>query len=111
MESWRKRYKEDMSDPRWWAFRERVFQVKGSRCEDCHAVDRLNVHHPYYNRGWRPWQYDPKEVRVLCESCHKAIDPAEERVLRAFWAAYLARGTGWLAQAAAWFVAQRRLWF
>lgn len=31
----------------------------------------LNIHHKYYIRGKKPWQYDNSALVTLCEDCHK----------------------------------------
>jgi len=34
-------------------------------------LDGLNIHHTYYVRGHKPWEYDNKALVTLCEKCHK----------------------------------------
>lgn len=36
------------------------FQLKG-----------LNIHHTYYVKGHKPWEYDNEALVTLCENCHK----------------------------------------
>ena len=31
----------------------------------------LNIHHTYYVKGHKPWEYDNKALVTLCEKCHK----------------------------------------
>jgi len=31
----------------------------------------LNIHHTYYMRGCKPWEYKNESLVTLCESCHK----------------------------------------
>ena len=31
----------------------------------------LNIHHTYYIKGHKPWEYDSKALVTLCEKCHK----------------------------------------
>lgn len=37
-----------------------TFQLKG-----------LNIHHTYYIKGYKPWEYDNEALVTLCEDCHK----------------------------------------
>lgn len=31
----------------------------------------LNIHHTYYIKGYKPWEYDNEALVTLCENCHK----------------------------------------
>lgn len=31
----------------------------------------LNIHHTYYVKGHKPWEYDNEALVTLCENCHK----------------------------------------
>lgn len=66
-------YAEQLTSPRWLAFRERVFQTHGRRCERCGSSDRLQVHHITYKAGKKAWQYKSAEVMVLCDTCHARL--------------------------------------
>lgn len=63
-------YDKQMKDKRWYAFRKKVFEVKGKRCEKCGSVNKLQVHHPKYKSGRYAWEYDPSRMVVLCRTCH-----------------------------------------
>lgn len=64
-------YSEQLKDPRWFAFREKVFKVRGRKCEHCGSTVWLQVHHPKYKYGRKAWEYSTDEVVVLCRECHK----------------------------------------
>lgn len=85
-------YYKDLKDPRWKAFREFIFAVRGCRCEKCGSeLEGLVIHHgtcekPVYHKYYsHPWEYTCNEVVVLCNECHqevhnihpKKIEPAE----------------------------------
>lgn len=55
----------------WRAFREFIFVVKGKVCENCGAIDHLQVHHNKYRNGRKPWEYIPSDISVLCFDCHR----------------------------------------
>lgn len=66
-------YDEFLKDPRWFAFRQFIFAVRGHKCEDCGSTERLQVHHIAYKRGLLPWEYTCNDVKVLCRDCHKKV--------------------------------------
>jgi len=69
MEYWQK-----LKDPRWQKLRLEAMQNSEFSCHMC-ADDKstLNVHHKEYFKGYEPWEYDIKQLSVLCESCHKDL--------------------------------------
>jgi hypothetical protein len=62
---------EQLRDPRWQKLRLEVMQRDDFQCQQCGHKDKpLNVHHLRYIRGYKAWDYDPIELRCLCEDCH-----------------------------------------
>jgi len=42
------------------------------KCEHCESSDiTLNVHHAYYERGRKPWDYPSRSLHCLCQPCHE----------------------------------------
>ena len=70
-------YEEQLKDSRWFAFREKVFSIRGRKCEHCGSTECLQVHHLRYEKGKLAWEYSYKEVIVLCKDCHKKIHNIE----------------------------------
>lgn len=68
-----KYYEHLLEDKRWKEFRLKVLSERGSKCECCGGTDILQIHHTFYMRGKMPWEYDIKDMRVLCRTCHKKI--------------------------------------
>ena len=66
-------YNEQLKDPRWKAFRQFVFAVRGCKCEVCGYTENLQVHHPKYIKGRAAWEYTCNDVVVLCDKCHKKV--------------------------------------
>ena len=66
-------YNEQLKDPRWKAFRQFVFAVRGCKCEMCGYRENLQIHHPKYIKGRAAWEYTCNEVVVLCDKCHKKV--------------------------------------
>jgi hypothetical protein len=59
-------------DPRWQRKRLAVMEAADFACEECGAEDKtLNVHHTYYLKGHKPWEYDDDSLKCLCEECHE----------------------------------------
>ena len=68
-------YRETLErDPRWWAFRQEVFEHYGGRkCRGCgEKRGTIQVHHYFYRKGRKPWAYEHEEVVPFCPACHKA---------------------------------------
>lgn len=38
---------------------------------DSFPLKGLNVHHTYYTKGCKPWEYENDSLVTLCEDCHK----------------------------------------
>lgn len=66
-------YNEQLKDPRWKAFRQFIFSVRGCKCEMCGYAKNLQVHHPKYIKGRKAWEYTCNDVVVLCDKCHKKV--------------------------------------
>jgi len=65
-------YKEQLNDPRWQQKRLRIMERDRFSCCCC-GLDfmTLNVHHLYYLKDLKPWEYDDEAMVTLCESCHE----------------------------------------
>lgn len=66
-------YNRLLEDKRWKEFRLKVLSERGNKCECCGGTDVLQIHHTFYIRGKMPWEYDIKDMRVLCKKCHQRI--------------------------------------
>lgn len=67
-------YADLLRDPRWQKMRLHKLEEAKWRCASCLSAEKtLNVHHKFYRRGAAPWEYELKELEVLCEECHEAI--------------------------------------
>lgn len=68
-----KSYFEKLKDPRWQKKRLEVLDYYCWACESCgDSENTLHVHHKQYFKGREPWEYEVKQLAVLCESCHKS---------------------------------------
>ena len=66
-------YNNQLENPKWKAFREFIFVVRGRRCEACGKPSNLQIHHREYINNRFAWEYLPSEVMVLCSDCHRYI--------------------------------------
>ncbi len=67
-------YAELLRDPRWQRKRLEVMERDEFQCQECGSGTRtLNVHHTYYAKGRKPWEYEADALRTLCEECHKRL--------------------------------------
>jgi hypothetical protein len=65
-------YAELLRDPRWQRKRLEVMEAADFTCVECgDKTTTLNVHHTYYEKGRKPWEYDARDLRCLCEPCHE----------------------------------------
>ena len=56
--------------PRWKRKRQEAFRRYGSECAVCLSKGQLHVHHITYKRLYNE---NLKDLRVLCEKCHKEL--------------------------------------
>lgn len=67
-------YAKDRLDPLWQKCRLKVLEYAEFRCQLCgDKRTTLHVHHSYYLKGKKPWQYPMGSMIVLCEKCHKWV--------------------------------------
>lgn len=65
-------YSELLRHPKWQERRLRIMDAAGFKCQSCGTNEvTLNVHHLYYRRGAKPWEYPDTALVCLCEPCHK----------------------------------------
>lgn len=65
-------YAELLRHPEWQKKRLRVMERAEFRCAECGDNEAtLNVHHSYYTKGAKPWEYPDESLKCLCEACHE----------------------------------------
>lgn len=75
-----------LEHPLWQQKRLEICKRDGFRCLDCDdAETQLHVHHAYYVKGRKPWEYPNWSLRTVCKKCHKETHDQElepdERVI------------------------------
>ena len=68
-----KYYENLLKDERWKLFRLKVMSERGCSCEYCGSTETIQIHHTEYIKGRLPWEYDIKDMRVVCRICHQKI--------------------------------------
>ncbi len=77
-------YYELLRHPLWQAKRLQIMQRDQFHCPHCGATDKtLNVHHTYYEKGKKPWEYPAESLVTLCEECHEAAEAEKVALNRA----------------------------
>jgi 5-methylcytosine-specific restriction endonuclease McrA len=61
-----------LRDPKWQKKRLEIMERDEFTCQSCFdSQSTLNVHHCYYEKGNKPWEYPNTSLVTLCESCHQ----------------------------------------
>jgi hypothetical protein len=67
-------YSDFLKHPLWQRKRLEILQAHKFKCDKCGDKDTtLHVHHGYYERGLKPWEYPTDTLHVLCEICHAEV--------------------------------------
>ena len=65
-------YAELLKKPQWQKRRLQMLEAAGWKCVECGAEEQqIHVHHKRYIAGAKPWEYEDKDLAVLCEACHE----------------------------------------
>lgn len=77
-------YFELLNHPMWQKKRLTILEMHGYECEECGETEKkLNVHHTYYEKGLKPWEYPNRSLRCLCDKCHKKAHEQRKELNRA----------------------------
>lgn len=76
-ETRRARYADLLKYPEWRVFAHERKRAVGFACQMCAQGRReegeLEVHHWWYDQARWPWQYEARDVVVVCAGCHAAL--------------------------------------
>ncbi len=70
-----KSYADLLHDPRWQRKRLQVLDRDGWKCTECGEHEsELQVHHRYYAKDRKPWEYEGTALVTLCDPCHERAE-------------------------------------
>jgi hypothetical protein len=65
-------YSDLLKNPKWQKKRLEIMSRDDFACSICgDDKSTLNVHHLFYKKGKKPWEYQDKALITLCDSCHE----------------------------------------
>ena len=74
-------YWELLRRPEWQEKRLRIMERANFHCESCGSKETtLNVHHKYYTKGAKPWEYPNEALACLCETCHGELHQVKRNI-------------------------------
>ena len=79
-------YSKYYKDSRWQQKRLEIMKRDNWTCRSCGATGEgvtLNVHHAYYEKGRKPWEYSNKILVTWCEDCHEIRHEMNKDILLA----------------------------
>lgn len=68
-------YKQQLQTKEWKAKRLEILERDGHKCTVCESTEKLQVHHLYYRKTKKAWEYPDKALTTLCKSCHEDEHP------------------------------------
>lgn len=76
-----------LKSPHWQKKRLEILEAADFLCEECRdGESTLHVHHTYYGKGRKPWEYEDCFFQVLCEKCHQKISLIDDTFHQNFYA-------------------------
>lgn len=86
-------YAELLKHPLWQRKRLQLLESNGFTCALCSADTKtLHIHHWYYEKGLKPWEYPDETMTVLCEDCYEREQHRLREIHR--YVGFLADGLG-----------------
>lgn len=76
-----------LKDPQWQKKKSKIMDRDNFQCRECgDGKTTLNVHHTYYTRDAKPWEYPDESLRTLCEKCHELRSVVEKEIKKSIGA-------------------------
>ena len=75
-------YQEQLRDNRWSVKRKKILARDLYRCKKCKATTNLEVHHLYYVKDHKAWEYPNNALITWCNECHGKWHDTHEIVVR-----------------------------
>jgi len=79
-------YTDQYKDSRWQKKRLEIMERDNFACRSCGKSEdvTLNVHHAYYEKGKKVWEYKNGSLVTWCQKCHKIRHALKNDILEAF---------------------------
>ena len=88
-----KQWMDQYKDPRWQKKRLEIMERDGWSCEHCQSSEKmLSVHHQWYEKGKKIWDYPNKCFQTLCSDCHEYIHMVTSAILANVKKSFFASG-------------------
>lgn len=76
-------YQEQLQHPLWQKKRLQIMEKNDFKCSECGAGQKtLHIHHGYYARGRKVWDYEDETLHCLCDECHSKYGNIAEKIHR-----------------------------
>jgi len=67
-------YSEQLKHPLWQKKRLEILSRDNFQCTSCGTNEvQLNVHHGYYDKSLKLWEYENKTLHTFCLPCHSEV--------------------------------------
>lgn len=67
-------YLELLKHPKWQKKRLGILEAHDFTCDECGDTEAtLHVHHRFYKKKAKPWEYEDGDFAVLCVTCHDIV--------------------------------------
>lgn len=74
-------YQDQIKSPKWQKKRLEILEMYNFTCNVCKDTSsQLHVHHVYYVKGKKIWEYETHMLSCLCENCHKKIHELNDKL-------------------------------
>lgn len=64
-------YRQQLLEDKWDALRQKRMDLDWYMCQRCMSGKHLQVHHRYYIKDAKAWEYPLQALTTLCDRCHK----------------------------------------
>ena len=74
-------YSQQYKDPRWQKKRLEILDRDNFTCQRCdNKESTLHVHHIFYQKERKVWEYGDRGLITLCEECHERVHDLTESI-------------------------------
>lgn len=78
-------FAEQYKSPHWQKKRLEVLEYYSFTCVKCESTEKtLHVHHPFYKKDRKIWEYETTALIALCDECHKKEHDLDDEIKSCF---------------------------